>query len=399
MAFSKARLERLSGYLKAQVESGAVAGAVALLDRKGETRVEIAGAADLETAAPMQRDTVFRIASMTKTVTAVAALMLVEEARIRLDDPVDPWLPELADRKVLKSWDGPADDTVPADRAITLRDLLTFRMGFGALMERPGRYPIQAAIQAAGLMPGPVAADLTPDLWMARLGALPLLHQPGERWMYHTGSDVLGVLIARLCGQPLDVVMRERIFEPLGMADTGFHAAGTALDRLATAYIRDPANPGALKVYDKARGGSFSSPPSFPAGGGGLVSTADDFLTFARMLMTMGKAGRTRLLARPTVELMTTDQLTPEQKARSAFFPGFWDYNGWGLGVSVTTARNGIALNPGSFGWDGGFGTSWRSDPREDMTVILLIQRMMGGAADAQISRDVLTLAYQAIDD
>ena len=334
MAFSKARLGRLSGYLKAQADSGAIAGAVALIDRK-----------------------------------------------------------------VLRSLDGPVEDTVPAVRAITLRDLLTFRMGFGALMDRSRRYPILAAIHAAGLMPGPVAAELTPDQWMARLGALPLLHQPGERWMYHTGSDVLGVLIARLCGRPLDVVMRERIFEPLGMADTGFHAAGPALDRLATAYIRDPENPGALKIVDKAREGSFSRPPSFPAGGGGLVSTADDFLAFARMMLAMGKGPRGRLLARPTVALMTTDQLTAEQKAASAFFPGFWDSNGWGLGVSVTTARAGIALNPGSYGWDGGFGTSWRSDPREDMTVILLIQRMMGGPADARISRDVLTLAYQAIDD
>jgi CubicO group peptidase (beta-lactamase class C family) len=247
-------------------------------------------------------------------------------------------------------------------------------------------------------MPGPDAPSLTNDEWMARLGALPLIYQPGERWLYHTGSDVLGVLIARVTGAPLGDFLRERLFDPLGMVDTGFYVPEPSLDRLPTAYVRDKDTDG-LKVYDKARGGGFSRPPSFQAGGGGLVSTADDYLAFARMMLAKGRAGDERILARPTVEVMTSDQLTAEQKALSPFYPGFWDTAGWGFGLSVATRRRGIGLTPGAFGWDGGFGTSWRSDPAEDLSVIVLTQRLMGGPGDVRINRDVYTLAYQAIDD
>ena len=395
--FSKTRLARLGSVLGGYVERGEVAGVVVLLDRRGETHVEAAGTLELGGPEPMARDTVFRIASMTKPVTAAAAMLLVEETRLRLDDPIDGWLPELADRRVLRTLEGPVDDTVPANRRITVRDLLTFRMGFGAVMALPGRYPIQAAIATADLLPGPNAPSLTPDEWMRRLGGLPLLHQPGERWLYHTGSDVLGVLIARASGMALGDFLQERIFAPLGMKDTGFHVPEASLDRLATAYIRDPA--GGLAVFDKARDGGFSRPPSFQAGGGGLVSTADDYLAFARMMLAMGRAKGERLLARPTVELMTADHLTAEQKALSYFYPDFWEAHGWGFGLSVVTKRTGMGMQVGAYGWDGGFGTSWRSDPREDLTIIILLQRMMGGPDDGRINNDVFTLAYQALDD
>ena len=395
--FSKARLARLAGVIGGYVERGEVAGLTVLIDRGGHSHVETAGVMDLETAVPMRRDTVFRIASMTKPVTAAAAMILVEETRLRLDDPVDPWLPELAERQVLRSIESPLGDTAPANRSITLRDLLTFRMGFGAVMARLGLYPIQAAMDEAGLMPGPKAPRLTSDEWMARLGGLPLVHQPGERWMYHTGSDVLGVLIARVAGMSLGDFFQERIFAPLGIKDTGFSVSEDSIDRLATAYRRDET--GALQVFDKAREGGFSRQPSFEAGGGGLVSTVDDYLAFARMMLAKGKAGRERLLARPTVELMTRDHLTADQKTLSSFFPGFWDTVGWGFGMAVTTRRDGMSLSPGSFGWDDGFGTSWRSDPAEDLTMIVLLQRMMGGPADVRINQDIYTLAYQALDD
>jgi CubicO group peptidase (beta-lactamase class C family) len=195
---------------------------VALVSRGEDVHVEALGALSFG-GSPMHRDSIFRIASMTKPITAAAAMILVEECKLRLDDPVDEFLPELASRKVLRRIDAPLDDVVPAKSAITLRDLLTFRWGFGAVMVWPPAYPIQKAMEAAGLMPGPNPVELTPDDYLKRLGALPLMHQPGEKWMYHTDSDVLGVLIARASGQSLSDFLRERIFAPLGMKDTDFH--------------------------------------------------------------------------------------------------------------------------------------------------------------------------------
>ena len=396
--FSKTRLGRMVDVMRGHVERGEMAGAVTLLCRHDEVHVEAIGARDLATAAPMQRDTIFRIASMTKPITAAAAVILVEEAKLRLDEPVERWLPELADRRVLRGIESPLDDTVPANRPITLRDLLTFRLGFGAVMVFPDVYPIQKAMAEAGLAPGPKPLAFPPDEFMARVGRLPLMHQPGEQWMYHTGSDILGVMIARAAGMSLGDFLEERIFAPLGMKDTGFCVPEAKLDRLATCYQSDAAT-GRLAVFDEARGGLWSRPPVFESGGGGLVSTADDYLAFGRMLLRYGRHGADRILSRPAVELMTTDQLTPEQKAASPFVPGFWDTRGWGLGVSVITRRAGVGMSPGSFGWDGGFSTSGYSDPHEDMVGILLVQRMMTGPSGFDFHKDFWTLAYQAIAD
>jgi CubicO group peptidase (beta-lactamase class C family) len=398
MGFSRNRLGRLHDVMEGYVERGEVAGIVALLARGDETHVETIGAQDLSTGRAIARDTIFRIASMTKPIAAAAAMMLVEEGKLRLDEPVDRLLPELANRKVLRMIDGPLDDTVPANRPITLRDLLTFRLGIGAIMVPSGQYPIQKAINEAGLAPGPNVVSLTQDAWIARLASLPLLHQPGEKWMYHTGSDVLGVLIARATGMNLGDFLQERIFAPLGMKDTAFSVNAAQLGRLATCYRIDAAS-GRLAVYDEARGGNWSRPPAFQSAGGGLVSTADDFLAFGRMMLKRGRHGAGRILALPTVELMTMDHLTPAQKAASPFFPGFWDRTGWGFGLSVTTQRDALAPSPGSYGWMGGFGTSWWTDPHEDMVAVLLIQRMMTGPSDVVINADFATLAYQALDD
>ncbi|HEX6122184.1 MAG TPA: serine hydrolase domain-containing protein, partial [Ktedonobacterales bacterium] len=371
---------------------------VTLLARRGAVYVDVIGAQALG-GAPMQRDTIFRISSMTKPITAVAAMILVEECKLRLDDPVDRLLPELADRQVLKRLDGPLDETVPANRPITVRDLLTFTMGFGILLTPPDTYPIQTAISERQLgqgAPRPLTPP-APDEWMRRLGTLPLMHQPGEQWMYNTGSDVLGVLIARASGQPLETFFRERIFEPLGMTDTSFSVPAAKLDRLATSYMANPES-GALELYDEAAGGQWSRPPAFPSGAGGLVSTIDDYLAFGQMLLNRGRNGNGRLLSRLAVEAMTTDQLTPQQKAVSGFFPGYFDNCGWGFGVSIVTRRDGVAAVPGRFGWDGGLGTSWYSDPREEMVAILMTQRgafpLFSGSY-----LDFWTLAYQAIDD
>jgi CubicO group peptidase (beta-lactamase class C family) len=216
--------------------------------------------------------------------------------------------------------------------------------------------------------------------------------------MYNTGSDVLGVLIARASGQELETFLHERLFEPLGMKDTGFSVPATSLDRLATSYWTDPAS-GKLTVYDEPRGGQWSRPPAFPSGAGGLVSTIDDYLAFGQMMLSQGKDGQERILSRLSVELMTTDQLTPEQKAVSGLVSGFFDSHGWGFGVSVVTRRDDLAAVPGRYGWDGGMGTSWYSDPREDMVTILMTQCAWTSPNPPDVCLDFWTLAYQAIDD
>jgi CubicO group peptidase (beta-lactamase class C family) len=390
--FAKPRLARWASALRGYVERGEVAGLVAIVSRGGETHVEVAGVLDRESGVPMRRDSIFRLASVTKPMTAAAAMMLVEETKLRLDDPVDPWLPELANRKVLKAISGPLDDTVAAQRPISLRDLLTFRCGFGAIMQPSSDWPIQKAMNEAGIAAGPLPPTVSADEVMRRYGSLPLMHQPGEKWMYHNGSDILGVLLARVSGKPLEDVLAERIFAPLGMADTAFSVPEAKLDRLATCYCEDG------RVFDPARGGRWASPPLFAAGGGGLVSTADDCLAFSRMLLNFGRHGSQRLLARATVEVMTADHITPAQKAASPFFPGFWDNYGWGLGVSMITRRDGIADSPGRFGWFGGYNTTACADPREDLVGVLMTQRLFG-AKPFRLIDDFWTLAYQAIDD
>ena len=397
--FSKARLRRMHDVMAGYIERAEVPGLVTMLCRHGEVQVDAIGTKAFGAKDPMRRDTIFRIASMTKPITAIAAMILVEECKLRLDEPVDRLLPELADRKVLKRIDGPVTDTVPANRSLTLRDLLTFRMGFGVIMGPQDVHPIQKAMAEAGIVIGPRSeSPHPPDRWIKQFGTLPLMHQPGEKWMYHTGSDVLGVLIARAGGQPLESFMRERIFDPLGMKDTAFSVPPEKLDRLPACYQVNPET-GSVALYEEGGEASqWAHPPVFPAGGAGLVSTVDDYLAFGRMMLNQGKHGRERIVSRLSIQAMTTDQLTPEQKAASFFFPGFWDSRGWGFGVCIVTARDHLASVPGRYGWDGGFGTTWSSDPAEDMVSILMIQRLAFPLLSG-IYPDFWTAAYQAIDD
>lgn len=391
---SKSRLARLHDVMAGHVEHG-VPGVVALVSRHGEIHVDVAGRQAIG-GAPMARDTIFRIASMTKPVTAAAAMILVEECQLRLDDPLDRFLPEMADRKVLRAIDAPLDDTVPAKRTITLRDLLTFRLGLGMILVFPDRYPIQKAMTEAGFALGPVFPSFPPDELMRRYGTLPLVHQPGERWLYNAGTEILGVLIARVAGMSFAKFLHERIFAPLGMKDTGFSVPETKHARFATEYMRDRAS-GELKVFDDPATGKFAKPPLFENGSAGLVSTADDFNAFAQMMLNGGRLGSERILSRPSVELMTSDQLTAEQKQGSEMLLG--DNLGWGMGLSVFTRRDDLCNRPGRFGWDGGYGTSWYSDPTENLTGILLTQRMMDEPHPPAVFRDFWTCAYQAIDD
>lgn len=335
------------------VASGAIPAVVALVARHGEVTVEAIGARSVGGPA-VSRDTIFRISSMTKPVVAVAALQLIADGSLRIDEPVDRLLPELADPRVLAGPDADLDDTVPAHRPITVRDLLTFRLGIGLVPAPPGSHPMQRAMTELSLAqcaPG-TETPPDPDEWIRRLGTLPLLHQPGERWMYSTGSDVLGVLVARAAGRPLGDVLRSRIFEPLGMDDTGFAVPAASIDRLVTAYRPGPDG---LVVSDDPHTGAWSREPAFPSGAGGLASTVDDYFAFSEMLRTGGGA----ILSADAVAEMTRDQLEPGQADGIFLSDGF----GWGYGVAVDAER---------YGWDGGLGSSWYTGA--DVTGILLTQ-------------------------
>ena len=397
---SPARLERMRNVLGGYIKRGEMPGLVALVSLGEDVHVEALGALSFG-GAPIRRDAIFRIASMTKPIAAAAAMILVEECKLRLDDRVDEFLPELANRKVLRRLDAALDDVVPAKRAITLRDLLTFRWGFGVVMAWPPAYPIQKAMAAAELIPSPNPIEQTPDDYMKRLGALPLMYQPGERWMYHTGSDVLGVLISRASGQSFSDFLRERIFVPLGMKDTDFHAPAEKLDRFTTSYTRDPAT-NKLNVHDDPRASRWGKPTLFASGGGGLVSTADDYLAFCRMMLGKGRYGSARVLSPASVTLMTMDHLTDAQKegAEQFFGDGHGGFKeGWGFGMSIEIKRTDLWTNPGRFGWTGGVGTTAYSDPSQSLAGILLTQRMMDSPVPPRVMTDFWNLVYQALEE
>ena len=370
--------------LNARVGDGTVPGAVALVAHGDRVEVRVAGYADIGGTAPMARDSIFRIASTTKPITAAAAMALVEDGLIALDDPIGRWLPELASPVVVRKPDGPVDDVVPAARPITLSDLLTFRAGYGF----PSDFSLPAAallydrVQRFVLDPQRVAA---PDEWMAALAGVPMLHQPGEAWLYNTCSDILGVLIARVSGRSLPGFMAERLFEPLGMADTGFEVPAGRLGRFTCYYQAD--RKGGLELLDAPADSQWSSPPPFPSGGGGLVSTADDLHSFARMLLAHGTApGGRRVLSAESVGLMTTDHLTPSQReAGEIFMAG----QGWGFGGSVDVAVVDPWNVPGRYGWVGGTGTAAHIVPSTGAVTILLTQVAMTSPTPPPLMRDL----------
>jgi CubicO group peptidase (beta-lactamase class C family) len=396
--FSRAGIERMHQVLSEYVDRKEMPGLVALVSHHDDVHVETLGTMSFSDPAPMKRDTIFRIASITKPITAVAAMILVEECKLRLDDSIEPWLPELASRRVLKSISSDLDDTVPAIRAITLRDLLTYRMGFGSVMAMPNTYPIQKLIREYRVGgDGPMLPSQAPGLdeWLQKLGSLPWLAQPGERWMYHVSGDVLGALIARVSGQSLGTFMRKRIFDPLGMKDTAFHVPPEKIDRLPAFYFFNRQT-NKLDFFDDPMHSAWRSEPASESGGGGLVSTIDDYFAFSRMMLDKGRHGRAQILSPATVELMTSDQLTPEQRAGSEIF--FGTHSSWGFGMAVDIRRNEIFHTPGRFGWVGGFGTTAYTDPEEGMIGILFTQRMMDSPEPPRIYNDFWTLAYSAME-
>ena len=312
-----------------RVESGEVHGAAWLVDRAGDVSSGAAGSSAV--------DSVFRISSVTKPVVAALAMQLVDDGLLRLDDPVDALLPELADRRVLRTPDGPIDDTVPADRPITVRDVLEFRLGLG--MDFAGPFPgtVLGALAERGLPVGPPSPQAAPepDQWMRIVGSVPLSHQPGEKWLYNTGAQVLGVLVARAAGRPLPELLAERVLGPLGMTDTGFHVPPDRLERFGRQWLGP-------EVYDEPEG-QWATPPAFPDAASGLVSTVADLHAFAASLRTADPSMRT---ARHGEE--------------------------WGLGVGVQLADLPDGRHAGSYGWDGGLGSTWWTDPVTDTIAILL---------------------------
>ncbi len=384
--------------LSKYVEREDMPGLAALVSRGGQTHLDTLGKLSFGNAKPLAWDTIFRIASLAKPVTAAAAMILVEECKIRLDSSIEPWIPELANRRVLKSIESELDDTVPAKRAITVRDLFTYRMGFGSVMAAPDTYPIQKRIrdlQIGGDGPPMPAQGPSTDKWLKRLGSLPWLAQPGERWMYHVSGDVLGVLVERVSGLSLGRFLQERIFEPLGMKDTAFHVPPEKLGRFMPCY-RFNFETSKLDIYDDVKNSGWGIDPPFHSGGGGLVSTIDDYFTFCRMMLNKGRHENTRVLSRAAVELMTSDQVTPEQRAESEMF--FGSHSSWGLGVAVDIARTEIFHSPGRFGWTGGLGTTAYTDPSQGMIGILFTPRMMDSPEPPKVFVDFWTLAYGAME-
>jgi CubicO group peptidase (beta-lactamase class C family) len=395
--FEPQSLQRLRDVMVSHVDRGGVGGLAWLVARDGQVEVGVAGALTRGEPAAVGRDSVFRIASTTKPIVSVGALILLEECRLRLDDPVDDLLPELADRRVLVDGRGAIDGpTVPARASITVRDVLTFRLGLGMDFEAGWPQPLLEQMDRLGMGAGPPEpqAPPGPDEWMRLLSTLPLLYQPGERWLYNTGADVLGVLMARAAGQPLDVFLRERVLDPLGMVDTGFVARD--VDRLGTCYSKD-ATTGAPVVYD-APSGQWATTPAFPSGGGGMVSTVDDLHAFGSMLLAGGRLpDGGRLLARSSVEAMTTDQLGVADGAPGPMADGS---QGWGLGVGVQVRRTGPARAVGTYGWDGGLGSSWANDPAERLIGVILTTDMFTGPfPPPAVISDFWTCTYGALAD
>ncbi|MEV6439187.1 serine hydrolase domain-containing protein [Streptomyces anulatus] len=375
--------------LDAHIAKGSMPGAVALVSRGGRTEVASAGTAGLAGSAPMRRDSLFRIASITKPIVAAAAMTLVEDGLIAPADPVAAWLPELAAPLVVRTPQSPVDDVVSAVRPITLLDLLTFRAGYGfpSDFSLPAVAPLFAELKQGPPQPQAVPA---PDAWMAALSRIPLLHQPGDGWLYNTCSDILGVLVARVADRPLPAYLAERLFEPLGMTDTGFAVEPAALDRF-TSYYRAGADSGDDPVLVDAPDGQWSSPPAFPSGAGGLVSTVDDWAAFGRMLLAGGlnDDGR-RVLAAESVRQMITDHLTPGQRAASGLFT---EGQGWGFGGAVDVEIAAPWNILGRYGWVGGTGTTAHIVPSTGAVAVLLTQMEMSGPAAPQVMRDFWTYA------
>ncbi len=361
--------DRLVEALDAQIRSGSAPGLVFGLARGSDLDIRAIGPAAPGSDRPMPPDAIFRIASMTKPIAGLVATALALEGVFELDDPIDRHIPELADRRVLVRPDAALDETVPASRPICVEELLTCRMGMGFIMQE-GCFPFMEALSELGLTPGAYPPSDPPDVWIKKLASLPLIDQPGTVWRYDTALSVLGVFLERATGRSLDTLFRERVFDPLGMIDTGFHVPTDSLPRLPPECWEDGT------VHDPGGAGSrFAAPPAFHSAAAGLVSTARDLLTFATMMLNRGEWRGRRLFPAQVIDAMTQDRIPDDQKRNSPFVPGFWDKNGWGYGVGISYPKD--PTDPPGFGWAGGTGTNLYWDPATGLAGVLLTQRLM----------------------
>lgn len=349
--------------IRPYVESGEVPGAVVGVWRDGEVSLDAAGAVALDGGAPLSVDTLMRVSSNTKPLAAALTLVLAEDGVLALDDPVERFVPELAGHRVLRRLDAAPADTVPAERPASVEDLLTMRLGFGFVLD--GDCPVLglAAEAQLGIGPPDPSVPLTPDEWIARFAELPLLEQPGTVWRYDLAYGVLGVVLARAGGRPLEELLRARLFDPLGMAETDFVAPP---GRLPPCYAVGESG---LVLFDDASDSRWATAPSFPDARGGLVSTAADLLRFASALLNGGNG----VVTADAVTAMTTDHLTPEQR-RSPSALAFLSGSGWGYGVQVLTAETDASVRMPRYGWGGGLGTLWCSWPDQRTAAVLLTQ-------------------------
>lgn len=351
------------------IDAGLLAGAVTLVWQAGRVlQVNELGYRDIHAGLPMQRDTIFRIASMTKPITVAAAMTMLEEGAFALTDPVGAHLPELDQVRVMADPAGPLDRTVPLRRPITFDDLMTHRSGLAyGFSVGP---PLSRAY-------GKLMFRQNEDRWLAELAQLPLAHQPGERLTYSHATDVLGIALSRIAGKPLAEVLADRILEPIGMTDTGFAVSLEGRRRAATMYKLDANS----TLHDDAMGPAPVTLPTFCAGGSGLWSTVDDYLRFARMLLAGGTVDGVRVLSEQSVRLMRTDRLTDEQKKHPFMGFPFWQGRGFGLNLSVVTdaTESRRLYGPGglgTFSWPGAYGTWWQADPSADLIQLYLIQNL-----------------------
>lgn len=389
---------RLRKRLAPPVENGEVPALAALVARDDDVHVEILGSLALGDSRPLPRRAIFRIASLTKPITAAGAMTLIDDGAVALSDPVERFVPELADRRVLRSLDASLGETTPAERSITVEDLLTFRLGFGAIIAPPGTYPIQdaeAELELRTLGPPWPPPPFGSDEWIARFATLPLLHQPGADWRYNTGAQVLGILLERASGQPLEAFLRGRLFEPLGMTDTSFTVPVGKIDRFTTAYMPE-AESGTLGLLDPPTGGWWNEPPAMANGAGMLVSTLDDFWAFVSMLVARGRHEGTQLLSPQSVDAMTADHLTAAQRASGSLFLGDQG-GGWGYGMAAPGPLAAEPPVPWGYGWNGGTGTVWTTDPLRGLTGILLTTRAMTSPEPPPLFTTFWETAYAAM--
>ncbi|MEA2845873.1 MAG: hypothetical protein QOG78_1154, partial [Rhodospirillaceae bacterium] len=399
---SAQRLDRVRKWMNGWVDSGRLAGMVAVVMRKGELAfAETTGRADVERNKPMRPDTIFRIYSMTKPLTSTAIMMLYEEGRFQLDDPISKFIPDFANPRVYAGGSRGKIDSVPAEREINFRDLLTHTSGltYGFMESNP----VDALYRAKdGVDFG--TADTSLKQVVEKLASFPLIAQPGKAWNYSVATDVLGYLVEVISGQPYQVYLKEKVLKPLGMVDTDFHVPADKHERFAANYQAGPSNAnggGKLELLDDPGKSRYLAPRKVNSGGGGLVSTAADYLRFCKFMLNKGELDGTRLLGRKTVELMTMNHLKGDMAdmGMPRFSESTYYGIGFGLGFSVTIdpAKAHILGSPGEYAWGGAASTAFWCDPKEDMAVVLLTQLMP--SSTYPIRRELRVLTYQAIVD